>query len=234
MRPKFELPPRPDPQRPVRESPDMRVIGPSSAEELVAEFLRGELHSPSWRAKVTEAMLQAGLVPDQVEQPDLTDYIENRRRAAALGGYRGWPYRALFAGWPQRVTWQRTALAWDDLARVLYANCDPWIGLSGGSLRVSDAVQCLRENVRLAPEETKAAQRIAEVVETIRMGQSSRPLMLVLGPEDGHPIVLVEGHTRMTAYLVAGAPDDLEVIYAVAPLAAVRGWQWFRKESLGV
>jgi hypothetical protein len=204
----------------------MRVIRPSSADEMVAEFLLSELKSPRW-PQVAAAISLAGLTEHQIEQPNLADGIENWRRAIALGRHRGWPAAALFAGWPQHVTWQKVALGPNDLDRVLYADCAPWQGLSRDSLLVAVAARRIRENDPTLDETTtETVQSIRAVAKLILSGHSF-PLMLATGPDDGDPTVLVEGHTRMTAYLLAGAPEELEIIYAAAPSEALRGWRYF-------
>jgi hypothetical protein len=51
--------------------------------------------------------------------------------------------------------------------------------------------------------------------------------MLATGPIDGNPIVMAEGHARMTAYVMESGAEGLEVIHATAPLGDLERWRYF-------
>jgi hypothetical protein len=204
----------------------MRVLRVSTADEMVAEFLRAEVDSPRWPL-LPVILAQTGLTRDQVVRPNLSDAVENWRRGVVLSRHRGWP-ALLFEGWPNSTTWHRVALSRDELDNMYYADVSPWLELSGDSLRVADAARRIRENDPTLNETDDPVRTIRALADLIRKGHSF-PLMMAAGPEDGNPMVMVEGHSRMTAYLVAGPPEELEIIYATAPLKDLRTWRFFPK-----
>ena len=60
----------------------------------------------------------------------------------------------------------------------------------------------------------------------IQEGESLAPV-LAIGTPKGDPIVFVEGHSRITAYLVVGLPERLPIIYGAAPLTRLMPWQFY-------
>ena len=68
----------------------MRMIAESSADEMVANFLVGELTSERWGQRVREALASAGLSEQVVTDADLTDESANSARRTLLGTLRGY------------------------------------------------------------------------------------------------------------------------------------------------
>ena len=91
----------------------MRFIGPSSNEEMVAVFLRGELRSPRYADTIQAELNARGLDRALIEMPDLNDRMENVQRAAVLLGSRPWLVgHGLLKDWPSHAVWQ-----WVELVR---------------------------------------------------------------------------------------------------------------------
>ena len=124
----------------------MRVIEPITEEEMVAEFLRGEITSTRWSECITGPLLRDSKERGLIENPDVKNHEENRYRASILGEYRGYGRNTiLFLGFPADVVWKRVSLDKNDLLRVRYLNhCKDWIALSGGTRRVADGAEGVR------------------------------------------------------------------------------------------
>jgi hypothetical protein len=67
----------------------VRDVGPSSEDEVVATFLRAELHSTRFGPAVASALERAGRRRTLVERPDLSDPAENALRRGLLAETRG-------------------------------------------------------------------------------------------------------------------------------------------------
>jgi hypothetical protein len=120
------------------------------------------------------------------------------------------------------------ALQRGDVARLYYADHPTWRELSGPSLLVVDAAKRLRGGDPSLDEAADYMVAIRGITERIQRGESLAPIIAV-GPEGGDAMVLVEGHCRATAYLVAGPPEELEVIHGSAPLEELRRWRLLPK-----
>ena len=85
----------------------MRVVGPSSEEEMILAFLKVEFYSPRFKVPVRQLL---GNEANLVHRPRLDDPAENERRKQILSAYRGFGRdQYLFPGFPVQVEWTRLA-----------------------------------------------------------------------------------------------------------------------------
>jgi hypothetical protein len=125
---------------------------------------------------------------------------------AILAAYRSWPDQGLFYGFPRDVKWSRVAVTPDEALDILYINWDWWLKITGGSRRPRDAA------ARTQPD--AGDERIA------RAAAMNPELIAVRAP--GGPLVLLEGHVRLTAYALFREclPDELEIYLGESPRMA--------------
>lgn len=184
---------------------------------MVAVFLRGELDSERFAPAVREALARARADTAVVASPDLTDADENALRRRLLTDTRAYESRdGVFGGFPHDVQWERVVLARGELAGVRYIDWDYWLELSGGSRSPVDAARRIRDGVAPYRISTDGFLRAAE-----RVGETWPPL-IVCTPGGGEPLVLLEGHVRLTAYLLAGAcaPAEVDALLGKSPRIA--------------
>jgi hypothetical protein len=193
------------------------LVVPSSVDEMVLAFLRAEVDSPRYR----EFFVALGLDRRLVEQPVLTDPGQNKARADALAAHRGNYVGAL----PLDTTWQRWALTLAELGDALYAKYVTWQRLSGGTRRIRDGaanvdkLQCYENGHDINAGIRATARAIDE-------GKPMPELIAVAEAADGRNLVLLEGHTRATAYLTARRVP-VEVILLVGWSTTMNRWHWF-------
>jgi hypothetical protein len=192
----------------------MRVIGPSSEEEMIAVFLRGELASDRFGGAIREALARAGAQDDVVTMPDLGDEAENAVRRLLLTETRAYGTRdGVFSGFPDDVRWQRVVLARDELVAVRYIDWDYWLELSGGSRSPVESARRIRAGFAPYGISTDGFLVAAE-----RVGERW-PALIVCTSGEEQPLVLLEGHVRLTAYALAGgaAPDEVAALLGTSP-----------------
>lgn len=156
-----------------------------------------------------------------VRNPDLTDAVANQRRRSALAKYRGWRRNTyLFAGFPRDVRWKLVEVTIGELGHFRYAREATWIELTADTLLVKDGAT----NAGRQPlSETK--ERIRAVEREIRRGATYPPLIVTSEGED-QVHVLIEGHTRASAYVRALKwRETREVI--VGYVSSLSGWRWY-------
>jgi hypothetical protein len=194
----------------------MRQLRPSSEAEMVALFLRTELPSDRWRDDMRVLLERAGLTDRVVTDPDLNDDAENQVRLRLLTEHRGYGTRAeLFEDFPDEVCWKWMAVTPDDLAEVRYIEYDYWVELSGGTRLAVDAATRIRAGVAPFGVSNDGVLGMAQAVAD---GASFPPLILVTtGP--GADLVVLEGHVRLTAFMLARdhLPPELEVLVGSSP-----------------
>ena len=200
----------------------MDVIAPSSEGEMIAIFLRAELDSAGrFAGAVADALRRHGADPRVITSPSLEHDEENGLRRRILDEARGYSRReGLFAGFPGDVRWQRVALTRAELAAVRYIDYDYWVELSGGSRLATDAALLVRAGV--APFGVQSDWALA-LARALAEGARLPPLILVTdGCPDG--LVVLEGHARLTAYMLEpqALPPELEVL--VGASREMSGW----------
>ena len=194
----------------------MRLLETISADVMVAHFLKTELHSARFRSTLLSLLAKVGKDESIVDNPDLHNPAENAYRAALLGEYRGYGRDAdVFGDFPDDVVWYRANLDRADWERVLYINDEEfWNDFSGGSRRVRDAVQRIYN--REVPDEQ--AGWFWPIADALALGQTFPELILLYNPTT-EELVLLEGHVRMTGFLLRpeNLPTELPVLLGVSP-----------------
>lgn len=188
----------------------MRVQGPLSADVMVAAFLQAEVSSPRFGVPISRLLARDGRGRRVLEAPDLTGADENAYRARLLGEWRGYGRNAdVFTDLPGDTHWSHAVLDHADLERVKYINDDYWIGFSGGSRLVKDAVARIH-NGEINPGEAACYRAFAEA-----LAQGARfPELILLHNPSTDELVVMEGHIRITSYLLwlGSRPTQLPVI----------------------
>jgi len=198
----------------------MRLISDATVDEMVVAFLRAEANSTRWGNAF------ANLDRRLIDEPDTTNVAQNAARADALAAHRGdvRTRTVFFRGLPLDTGWQRWALTPVELGDVRYANYVTWIKLSGGTRRIRDGAANVQQLQVYEDHDINAGIRA-----TARAIDERKPmpeLIAVAQDADGRDLVLLEGHTRATAYLIAKKPPT-EVTVLTGWSRTMDTWPWF-------
>jgi hypothetical protein len=129
-----------------------------------------------------------------------------------LTAVRGYGNRTfLFKGFPQNVKWRKVAIEAEDAAKLKYANYETWVRLSGGSRLVVDGAKRVEE-IQVGEN---ANENIQAVADDLRAGKRY-PALIAVESEGGF-LILVEGHTRATAYVLARIAQPIEIFVGSSP-----------------
>lgn len=192
--------------------------GRATDDDMVAAFLRAEINSSRYDGYILEPLRQQGLSRTLIEEPNLADATENAVRKRLLD-FRGFRARnALFTRFPMDAQWRRVTLEPNDLGRLRYANYPTWVQLSDGTRLVNDGAR----NLRRLPDnpDTYHIYAIAEACQNgIRF-----PELITAEADDGS-LILIEGHSRATAYLMEGFTGDIEALVASSP--TIHRWAFY-------
>lgn len=202
----------------------MRIVRPASEAEMVALFLATEYPSPRTHRHILRVLQRAGWPPSLIEQPNLRDAQENARRRSILGAFRGYgqtpeyfaglppdvEYLDYFAGFPPDVQWELALLSRQELEQVKYIEYDYWVELSGGSRLPRDAARNILAGYEVFGQ---SHQKVLQMAEAFRSG-ARFPTLILVGKNRAGPLVVLEGHMRLTAMLLAPEclPAELEVM----------------------
>jgi hypothetical protein len=194
----------------------MRRLRAGSEAEMIALFLSTELPAARFRDTLRALLDQAGLPESLITDPDLNDPAENQAREQLLTAHRGYGTRTgLFEGLPHDVRWEWMAITPAELATVRYIDYDYWVELSGGTRLAADAAPRIRAGVAPFGVSSDWALGMAQAVAG---GARFPPLILVTTGPSGDLVVL-EGHARLTAYMLCPdrLPPELDVLVGSSP-----------------
>jgi len=186
---------------------------------MVHAFLRAEAYSRRFGPAVRHFL--GGDLSLIAKDADLDSQYRNDRRRTALARFRGFGVNALlFAGFPNDVQWQRAVFTRQELAAMKYAKADAWRVLSRGTLVVSDGAEGVGV---VSPVPENADENILGIENEMERGRTFEPLILAAErPESQHYVV--EGHSRITAYVRSGDAGEFEAIVGYSP--GMSNWGW--------
>jgi hypothetical protein len=190
----------------------MRQLGKSSEDEMVLAFIKAEVSSPTYRALYTNGLMQLGISQAVlIDNADLRNEQHNRFRISLLAAVRGYRKNAyLFQSFPLDVQWERVQIDNKDFHLLTYANHSNWTQLSRGTRKVTDGAN----NIDSAPVPSMT-QSVKAIVNDLKSGITYPELIAVKG-QSNH-LILVEGHTRATAYVLANHSNPIEIILGNSP-----------------
>ena len=194
----------------------MQYLHPISEDAMVAVFLKTELASARFGPPILAILQRDGQEPQIIDQPNLTNPADNAYRRQVLGEWRGYQRDTdVFKDFPPDVRWYRAVATIADLAQLRYINDDYWIELSGGSRLVTDAVARIRQGIE-AFQVSNAG--FWYMVEALCAG-AVFPELILVGKDERSPLVVLEGHVRLTAYLLRPncVPTTVPVLVGYAP-----------------
>jgi hypothetical protein len=174
----------------------MIELGAASEDEVVLAFLRAEIDSPKWGQGYLRVLRELHL--DRVsliDAADLADACAGGTRKVVLGAVRGYGRNgALFTGFPQDTTWRRVQVEPSDFHRLkCISNDERWFKLTVGTRLIREAAR----NLNAYPE---LAVRVRGAIRKIEQHLAIAELIMV--ENNSGDLILVEGHTRATAYAV--------------------------------
>lgn len=176
----------------------MKTLRPASEPEVVLQFLRGELESVRFGAKILRCLGELGQPVSLLNAPNLSDPEQNRLRSVLLGRFRGYgENREMFERFPERLDWSLVRFEEGDLDRVEYLRYCYWDELSGGTHHAADAARSVRAGVEVYGVSNRP---FLDGERFLRQGGGFPPLILV---SDGSRHTVLEGNSRLTVYGLA-------------------------------
>jgi hypothetical protein len=192
----------------------MKIISSTTESAMIATFLQGELTSKRFGHKIREALQELQADERVITHPAVGDPNEDGLRRKLLQAARGYgSNESWFTGWPKTVDWYAAELSRSELSGVRYIVYDYWIELTKGSLRAGDAVPTIQKGEEVFGVSN---QPFLDAATAIAAGAQLPPMILV--GTDQNDLVVMEGHLRLTAYVLAGnkAPASIPAIVGLS------------------
>lgn len=194
---------------------------------MIATWLRAELVASERFSSHISAIIERMAVDAKiVSDPDVSDAAGNAVRKQVFREYRGYGTDEghFLSGFPEETIWERVALTPEEILSVLYIDWDYWIELSGGSRRPQDAVKAILAGRKVYDVPNEG---FLEIAAAVRSGRRFPPIISVTSGEEGSQLVVIEGHARLTGYVLAAEalPPETEALVGTAS-AFERWWAY--------
>jgi hypothetical protein len=203
----------------------MNDVGAASEDEVILAWLQAEVESPRFQRNIIgnppnrEVLRIARML---AHQPDLNNPHQNATRREILRQTRGFGAGTLlFTGLANDLTWRRFRATPAEIDSFLYANHPTWTTLAP-SRRISEGAA----NVDSVPTLENVNEHIRAVAQRIHDDPGLvLPQLIALRRADSD-IVVMEGHTRATAYVIEAANMTGEIDAFLGAGASVATWQY--------
>jgi hypothetical protein len=124
----------------------MKLLQRTTEADMVAAYLKAELHSKRFAGELKNAMQRRGVEEQVIATPDINNQHQNEQRAQVLGDYRGYrQHRAIFTEVPDKLAWYKGVLSPGDIVNLKYVDYSYWNKLTDNTHLVKDAVKNIRK-----------------------------------------------------------------------------------------
>ena len=171
----------------------------SSEDEMILEFLKGEIKSERFQAQIIEVLNNQKISTDIIEMSDLNNTDENFKRKEVLRLFRGYGSNTdYFEEFPNISKWIFAECSCEDIKNIRYINYSYWNELSKHTSSPLIAAESIREG-----REVYGVSNSASIsgLNYLEQGGSFPPIILLTSDKEN--FIILEGHSRMTVYGLA-------------------------------
>ncbi|MCX8074194.1 MAG: hypothetical protein N2749_01225 [Clostridia bacterium] len=204
----------------------MKIIRKSTPDEMIAVFLKSEVTSKRFSKSLVSIIESMNIDLNIITNPDITNNSENSVRRSLLNYYRGYENnKYIFKDFPKDIEWYYVELTQFELKKVKYINYNYWVELSSGSRLAIDALEKIQKGIKVFDKDND--DYIKAALE-FRKGAIFDPLIIVAPIEEQENMVVLEGHLRLTAYMLEiNHINSLEVLIGYSPKCELEKWYLF-------
>lgn len=188
----------------------MEILEQISEDQVIAEFLKGEINSKRFGKKILRILDQDNRVHSVILNPNFNNEQDNLYRRILLGKTRGYgKNREMFQNFPKDVIWSRALFHKRDLAKVKYINYSYWKEISNNTRLPREAAKKIIKGEKTFDVSNELFFDILSLIE-----QKERfTRMIFVARNRKSRVVILEGHARLTAYFIAPEyiPKSMEV-----------------------
>lgn len=172
----------------------MIIIRKSTEDEMILNFLKGELNSIRFSKKL-QGILNSQNIKDGIIINGNTNSIEqNELRKKIMKSFRGYPNEGLFENFPKNIEWFFVKFDKADLDKIYYINYDYWNELSNNTSKPIEAAKSIRKGIEIYDVPNKPFIDGEKALETKKFP----PIILLTCNKEKY--LIIEGHSRMTIY----------------------------------
>ena len=184
----------------------MEQLRISNENEMILEFLKGEIKSDRFNEELKKTLRQLHLDSSIINNGNILNGEENLLRLKIMKLFRGYPDEELFKNFPQIDEWTFVKLSSKDIDNVYYIDYDYWNELSNGTSKPSEAAKAIKSGKEIYDVSN---QPFLDGVEYVKENKFPPVILITCNNEK---FLIIEGHSRMTVYGLD--PSKLEGTFA--------------------
>lgn len=184
----------------------MKTIRISNENEMILEFLKGELNSNRFNEKLISILNELAYSSDIITNGDEGNQKENLLRLKIMEMYRGYLNKELFKNFPDIYEWKLVELSSEDIDNIYYIDYDYWNELSNNTSKPIEAAKNIKNGIEIFDVSNKPFLDGIEHLEN----KTFPPVILITC--NNEKFLIIEGHSRMTVY--GFDPNKLQGTYA--------------------
>ena len=199
----------------------MRKIKASNENEMAYEFLKMELDSERFGTEIEVILNEMHINNGIIANGNIKCDKENAIRAEVLKRFRGYRDNELFENFPAAIEWVWTEFDREDIDKILYIEYSYWNELSSYTGSPLEAAKTIRSGKIIFDVPNDAVKNGAK---KLTHGHTFPPLIFLTDETEQHYIIL-EGHSRMTAYgLVPDLFQNVSVLLGFCCKNELKKW----------
>lgn len=183
----------------------MKVIRDSSEDEMILEFLKGELSSVRFHEKLNSVLEELRLDSSIITHGNLLSDDENISRKKVMKYFRGYPDQELFFHFPKIYQWKYVEFSGEDINHIFYINYDYWNELSNNTSMPTEAAKNVIQGVSVFGVSNQSYLDGAKNA----FSHDFPPIILITCNDS--KFLLIEGHSRATIYGMV--PESFDKTY---------------------
>ena len=174
----------------------MKIIRQASEDEMISNFLMGEICSNRFSEKLKKVLDDLYLNKSIIENPNLDSEKENLQRKKILQEFRGYgKNEGLFENFPNIKKYTLCSFSFKDLKNISYINYSYWNELSNSISSPLVAAENIKKNKVVFNVSNK---QYFDCAKEIEQGKTFAPMIFLTC--DYKKFVILEGHLRITSY----------------------------------
>ena len=174
----------------------MKVVRESNENEVVLNFLTGELQSTRFSLKLKKTLKDFKTTKLIITKPNLNNQKENDLRKEILGKFRGYNKNlGLFENFPNIQSYNLCKFSSEDLKNIYYMNYSYWNELSNNTHSPLEATKNIQNNIEIYNVSNKP---FIDGINALAKNKVFLPMIFLT--HDNKSFIVLEGHSRITIY----------------------------------
>ncbi len=174
----------------------MKIIRKSNEDEVVLNFLTGELESVRFNVELKKTLKYLNLSETIIKNANLNDKKENILRKEILGEFRGYGKNVgLFENFPKIESYTLCQFSAEDLKNIYYINYSYWNELSN---HTSSPLEAAKNIINGKDIFNISNEPFIKGTKLLEKGENFIPMIFLTC--DNKRFIVLEGHSRITIY----------------------------------